>query len=194
MIAYFGVGMILLFVPDLLNTELWKYMYPYFVVGYLWNAKKVDVTWLNRYKGIITTVLIAAFAILFGYYSTDAFIYTTGIAVRSVNQLVIDLYRYAIGFVGSAMIIWITYMLYPVISQKLPVVCKSLVYCGRISLLIYIIDCLINAYILPRITKDFSPNYVIACVETLVSMVFIIGIDWLIKKIPLARKLLLGNR
>lgn len=193
-IAYVAIGAWLLFVPKFLNTELWIFMYPYFVVGYLWNIKKVQFEWIVKHKIVTAAILVAAFIVLFAFYNKDSFIYTTGITVRCLKQLGIDLCRYAIGFVGSAMVIWIVYILYPLVKSKARWVNKGLTYCGQVSLSIYIVDCLLNSYVLPRLTKGFTLNYGTVLIETVTVLLFCIGVDWLIKKIPIARKVLLGNR
>lgn len=193
-IAYVVLGAGLLLVPKVLNTEIWIFMYPYFATGYLWNVKKMRIKWAEERKEITLGILIAVFIGLFIFFNTDSFIYTTGITVRSLTQLEIDLYRYAIGFIGSAMVIWIVYILYPIVVDKETWLNKRLAYCGQISLTVYTIDCLINSFVLPRLTKGFTLNYGIILVETVIVLLICIEIDWMIKKIPIARRVLLGNR
>ncbi len=189
--VYTGLGILLLFVPNVLNTKLWIYMYPFFVVGYLWNLKKVDIRWEKNHKYIVAGTLVVAFATLFVFYNTDSFIYTTGITVRSFSQLGIDLYRYAIGFIGSAMVSWVVYIICPKLNEKIK---NVLAYCGRVSLTIYIVDSLLNSYVLTKLTICFSLNYGIVLCETIVVIPFCLFFDFIIRKIPFARAILLGNR
>ena len=191
---YLGIGILLLFVPEVLNVKLWIYMYPYYVVGYLFNKKGTKVKWAEEHKILTAGILIASFVAMFFFYNTNSFIYTTGIAVQSLNQLGIDLYRYIIGFTGSAMVIWIMHIYYPIAENRVGMVNKALCYCGKVSLAIYIVDCLLNSYVLPRVTKAFTLNYGIVLIETVIVLLLCIGVDWLIKKIPIARKILLGSR
>lgn len=193
-LGHLVIGIGFYFVPTILNVHLWIFMYPYFVVGYLWNKNGVQIKRIENHK-IITTCLLGAVDIaLFLFYNSDSFIYTTGITVRSLTRFRIDLYRYAIGFVGSALVIWVVYILYQKIESKAFWLNRGLTYCGQISLTIYIIDCLLNSYVLPRMTNGFTLNYGIAFVETIVVMLICISIDYIIKKVPVARRVLPGSR
>ena len=136
-IAYTVIGIILLFVPKVINIEMWIYMYPYFVVGFLCNMRKVKIGSFEEHKLISTVVLVVLFFCLFTFYDTDAFIYTTGITVRDLRQLGIDLYRFAIGFTGSIMIIWLVYILLQYFERKAEWSVKTLAYCGRVTLTVY---------------------------------------------------------
>ncbi len=191
MIFYIGIGIAFLFVPDWQTIALWKFMYPYFTVGYLWNIKRVSFSKFDEHKMAVTLVLLTVFIALFSSYDTDSFIYTTGIKVETYKQLMIDLYRYIIGFIGSAMMIWIVYTLYPYIRKNIR---KVLGYCGSISFSIYILDSLINRFIISKITKGFSLDYRVVLMETIVVVICCSMIDYFIKKFLIARKLLLGNR
>jgi hypothetical protein len=104
--------------------------------------------------------------------------------VDSISQLCIDLYRYAIGFAGSAMVIWIVYIIYPLINKKL----VWMIHIGRISLTVYMVDILLNSYILPRLTGNFSLNYLMTAAETVVVTLLCLGIDSLLKNVPRAKK------
>ena len=102
------------------------------------------------------------------------------------------MYRWAVGFVGSITVI--------VLCNKM--ICdkwqgtgvKVFAYFGQISLGIYILNSYVNSYVLRRLTGGLSPNVLIWIVETIVSMIlYSIAIE-IIKKIPVAKKLLLGGR
>lgn len=58
---------------------------------------------------------------------------------------------------------------------------------GRISLTVYLVDILLNSYIFPKMTRDFSLNYLMTAVETAVVILLCLGIDTLIK-------MFLGNK
>ena len=190
-LVYMAIGAALLFAPDVLNTRMWIYMYPYFVTGYLFQRKPLYFGHFFSHKLAYSVLLICLHAALFVRYDTSSFIYTTGIMVRSFPQLFIDLYRFLIGFFGSAMVLWLGYILTPFLNDR---VRSILAYCGRISLTIYILDCLLNSYVLPRITKGVCLHYGIVTVETVIIVAFCAIIDSDIKKVPIARKVLLGSR
>ena len=193
-VLFIVIGIVLLFIPDWLNTELWKFMYPYFVTGYYLNRKKIDFVWAKERKWGVLIVLIIGYLVLLTFYTTESYVYTTGIFVKDIRQLCIDIYRYLIGFVGSFMIIWAVYIFYPLLDDKIHWINTILAYCGRISLSIYIIDGIINGMILPKITNDFNLDYGIVFAEMTIILIICACGDWLIKRVPIARRLLLGSR
>ena len=127
-------------------------------------------------------------------YDQSSFIYTTGICIRSVRQLGIDIYRYAIGFAGSIMIVLIVYSTYSYFNKLFPRVANILTYLGRITLTVYITDSLLNVYILPKLTSTLYLNYIFTIIETIVITILCLLIDLAIKKVPIGRKILLGSR
>lgn len=64
------------FISDELNVFLYTYMYPFFVLGYLYNTRgwkcKV-IKWSNSYYSIILLGIV--FAILLSFFSYDKYIY-----------------------------------------------------------------------------------------------------------------------
>ena len=194
---YIVIMFLLLFIPAKYNTQMYVYMYPYFVAGFLFN-KFEGKNWYNRIvkkDWIALAVAGVVFVVLFLFYDHDSYIYTTGInilAKRSVLlQLGIDIYRWIIGFVGSAFVIVLCKM---ICDKGQGYGVKLFAYFGQISLGIYILNSYVNSYVLQRITRNFSPNVFIWIVETIVSMVFYAVAVEIIKKVPAANKLLLGGR
>ena len=168
-----AIGIIFMLLPELLNVRLWLFSYPYFTVGYIWGGRKnLCINKFEQRKSIIALVLLSAFLVLFQFYNRESFIYTTGISVRSVSQLQIVLYRLCIGFVGSATITLIVYNIWRNENVRHHWLSRLLIFIGRNSILIYLVDSLINSYILIHLSKGYGINYIIAVVET----VFILAI------------------
>ncbi len=184
----------LLFADDFLNTAYWKFMFPYFVIGYLWNIRGKDFEISQKTKWILMFILLICYYGLIGYYNENCYIYTTGIQVNSIDQLLIDLYRYTIGLVGAILLILIVNNIYGICDKYIPNFVNLLAYLGKISLTIYIVDILLNDYVIRVITKNYSLNYGIVILETLIVLSVCILIDYVIKKIPVARRILLGSR
>lgn len=194
-IQYFIIILIiLLFSPDWLNTEYWKYMFPYFIIGYLWNKKDKYIQLNEQHINFSMPFIIICFFILFLFYDDSSYIYTTGIQIDSLHQFVIDLYRYAIGFVGAVMMILIVRKSYVIVDRAIPEINKAMAYLGKISFSIYIIDCIMNDYVIKVVTTSFSLNYLVIIIETIVVIFCCIMIDYGIKSMPLTRRMLLGDR
>ena len=103
---------LLYFIPNYNNH---MFMYPYFILGYLYNKYK-DTISQKFIKGCKIS-LAAMFPILLPYYSSNSYIYTTGITnfetiSKFMAQLKIDIYRYAIGLCGAVFVIMVVELLY----------------------------------------------------------------------------------
>lgn len=193
---------VLLLIPMLLTTEkfnfhLYVFMYPYFVTGFLFNRFD-GVNWYRKIAKkdwYALALVIVIFIVLFFFYGYNSYIYTTKISLLGENgliiQLGIDIYRWAIGFVGAITVIILCKM---ICDRWKGVGVELFVYFGQISLGIYILNSYINSYVLRRLTGNFVPNVVVWIIETFVSMVlYVIAVE-VIKRIPRANKLLLGGR
>lgn len=196
--VYAGLLILLLFLPDSGNLYYYKFMYPYFIMGYLCNEKGVLHSNI-RNPIILLGILGGAFASLLVLYNYDSYVYTTKICILTENgfkQLGIDLYRWLIGFVGSAFVILSVKL---VIAERMEhpavrIICRGLIWLGKNSLLIYIIDDLLCTYALLGITKKVTCFAPVIAAETMAIIGVCYIINMLIKRVPVFRTLLLGNR
>lgn len=177
------------FVPDGLNLELYKFMYPYFVVGYLFNSKGFK-NWIHPYLNYkLLIVLGVVFGILISFYSYDSYIYTSGHSIlrkNALHQMCINLYRYIIGFVGSGLIILFFYIVVNLWALKL----SLLTYIGRMTMGIYVIAGFIP---LPDFVNDIDHvNYWILMAETFYVIIASLILIQLIYKSNVLRRFLLG--
>ncbi len=177
---------------------MYAFMYPYFIAGFLFNKINGVVLYKKYVKKDwpLFVVSIIIFIFLYSFYNKDSYIYITAISLlekknKLLVQLGIDLYRYIIGFSGSLVVI----LGCKLITGRRPgLVLKLIVYWGRISLGIYILNSYSNLYLIAKITQNFSPNLLIWIVETIFSMAVYVVIIESIRKFPIANKLLLGGR
>ena len=177
------------FVPDGLNLELYKFMYPYFVVGYLFNSKGFK-NWIHPYLNYkLLIVLGVVFGILVSFYSYDSYIYTSGHSIlrkNALHQMCINLYRYIIGFVGSGLIILFFYIVVNQWALKL----SLLTYIGRMTMGIYVIAGFIP---LPDVVNNIDHvNYWILMAETFYVIIASLILIQLIYKSNVLRRFLLG--
>ena len=191
---YIILGAVILLLPDVLNTELYKFMYPFFVIGYLFNRKKRDLSDILKYRVFWIPGLIALYILLFIFFDTETFVYISGTCIRTFRQLLIDAHRYAIGLIGSLIAVCLARFSFPYINKYFPSCVRLLSYFGRISLLIYLIDILIDSFLLPVITYSFRPGYPTAFLETSLILLLCAVIGAFIGKVSLLNRLLLGGR
>ena len=196
-IIYFLGILLTLILPDNLNMHMYKYMYPYFVVSYLFNKYQDKIiTLLSNFKEkLILLISGLIYILLLSSYRYDSYIYNTGITLLGKNvkyQLETDLYRWLIGLVGSVFIILVLKYIYiNIMKNKIN---ELIVIFGMNSLGIYILNGYLNQYLLTKVTSDFSTNYVLTIIETVIILLISCFIIYVIKKIPVANKLLLGGR
>lgn len=176
-------------IPDGYNLELYKFMYPYFIIGYFYNVRKLNRFILPRCNIINLLLLGIFFGLLLRYYSYDSYIYTSGHSVLNkmfVSQMSINIYRYLIGLVGSCFVILLSYLL--VARKKIKTTIMS--YVGRETFGIYVLE---GVVVLPTIVKGIHRiDYVVVFLETIYVIVACLVMIKIIKKSSLLSKFLLG--
>ena len=145
LIIFLGVGVVALFPNWTMNV----YMYPYFVIGFYFckHKDKLPSAIISlKYSSLIL------FPILLVFYDTKHYIYTTGIiSSDSIKELLmIDFYRWLIGFIGSVFALVIIELLF-----KLPIfkncISKPVSALGIKSLQIYCMSTSLLSFWLPEI-------------------------------------------
>ena len=196
----------MLFIPGLYGINMYVYMYPYFIVGYLWNKYRLHdkiKCRLNAYTRVMVfAFLFVLFVILYQQYTVEDYIYVSGSGILKglstscpfidYHLLSIDLYRYLIGFVGSAVAFIVIRFLFKWGDMTWGRVMAKL---GQKSLGIYAISVILfNGFILPNLNFDTGINYGIAGLETIVVLAITYIMTVLLERYSLTRRLLLGGR
>lgn len=204
--VYVVLWPLMLLLPGLYGINLYVYMYPYFIVGYLWNKYRLHdkiKCRLNAYTRVMAfAFLFVLFVILYRQYTVEDYIYISGSGILKglstsspfidYHLLSIDLYRYLIGFVGSAVAFIVIRFLFKWGDMAWGRVMAML---GQKSLGIYAISVILfNGFILPNLNFDTGINYGIAGLETIVVLAITYIMTVLLERYLLTRKLLLGGR
>lgn len=197
--------LILLLLPDnSIFTSLFKYMYPFYWLGYLLNNQKY--LFLKRRKYIILTTF-PLFIILFLFWEIKYYIYITGMAfyklslpnltlypIKFNEQIKIVFFRYFIGATGSLSIFYILKHL-DNINNRLFYLIQNI---GKRTLGIYIIQSILLEYKL--IAFNFNSNNIIlynfvsTLITALILIIFATGLIIIMEKNKSLNFLLLGNR
>ena len=146
LIIILGFGFVCLF-P---NWETNLYMYPYFVLGFVFAKYKDKLPkWFLNLKYIF----IVVFPIMLLFFEKKHYIYTTGIVSSdSFTELImIDVYRWAIGFAGSIFMMVILELLHRLVFVKRLTLAKPLASLGIKSLQIYCVSVSILSFWLPKL-------------------------------------------
>lgn len=141
-------------------AEYSLFMFPYFVLGFLWQN--------FPFKKIILLCSAICFLLLLPFYGTEHFIYTTGMFGSGASlsmQIPIDLFRYVIGAAGCAFAAVAVFILYMFFSNRK--ICLWISEIGKRSLQMYIVSTILVSYWLP------------VCLNALSQWVTIANIIWL---------------
>ena len=184
------------FIPDEFGLATYKFMYPFFIFGYLWNTNNYLVRlkkwYLNKWFAIS---IVLAYFILLCFYNRDIYIYTTGYTIIGKDilaQIWNDCFRLIIGLLGSLSILYIIYALLKLLKLNPP---KLLCYIGRQTLGIYLISNILVSVFLPKITSGLpGVIYSIAICETGLGLLISLGINWLLQRNRISNTIFLGGR
>lgn len=197
----FGIyllGFVLTFlVPDSYNLKMYKFMYPFFLLGYFFNKHNWNMRLEKFYSRKLFKIGLAVLYIfLLLFYQRDSYIYTSGYYILNKKvpfiQLGIDIYRFSIGLVGSLLVLIILFTAEKYMAGKTR---NILIYIGKNTFGIYIISSLIFSYILPNVTYNLMGiNYVYVIIETFIIILFCIVCIKIIHSNNHLSGLLFGNR
>ena len=187
-------------IPDGYNLQLYKFMFPYFIIGYFYKKyncqEKLSKIYNSNYF-ICTSGAI--FFILLYYFERESYIYVSKHTILNkdiINQLSIDLYRYFIGFIGSIFTLSLLIKIYNIIKKQ--IIFKEnnfILTIGKNTMGIYIISNFINKYILYRVTSFITyPNFFIIGIESVLVILISILIIKFIQRYKILNKFLLGAK
>lgn len=107
------------------------------------------------------------------------------------NQVMIDIYRWLIGIIGSIFVLYIIKLSYPQMHRPFVAIIS---YIEKNSLGLYIISGVFNNYLMLKLTKSVEISFLTIIIETFFMLVVCLLINFIFKKIPICNKLLLGGR
>ncbi|MDE7274385.1 MAG: acyltransferase family protein [Lachnospiraceae bacterium] len=176
---YILIFVAMFFTPDGMALNAYKYMLPYYLIGFYGNKNKKRLSSAKLYqeifqKGSLRTgvaVLVSGivFLALFSFFTADSFIYLTGYKLIGKNymvQLQIDLYRFLVGLCGIVFWIFVWKMLLD-LCRKWDYRARVLAYLGKRGLGIYIISGILVLHVVHPVTADWEPRYGVSVAETL---------------------------
>lgn len=159
-IVYGILYIVMFFLPDSNNMNVYEFMLPFFVAGFLYKKyEEGDLVKKCKYfyfKHRLAVLLGAAlvFALLFLVYNDKILIYVSGYNIHNANPVKMvgaDVYRMVIGFVGSLFFI----LLFDCIKNRFgnfhfPVLTAM----GKVSMGMYIIQTYIILLVIKPYTLD----------------------------------------
>lgn len=187
---YILIFVIMFFITDDYNFQLYKFIYPFFVLGYIsnkFNLKRLEHIFCNNIVMVLSLIL---YILLIVFYTSEVFVYNSGISLLNSNclwHLYIDFYRWVVAFIGCSFIL-IFLLKFKNIKTNL------FKYLGKNSMGIYIVNTIICNCFIFKVTNIFSHNIIFVVLMFILLMSLSIVADIIIKKSPLFKCLLFGNK
>ena len=193
----FGITFVL---PDGYNLHLYKFVLPFFVLGYLYGKYNLKEQAREIYgKKWFLCLSCVAFFVLLCFFDRDTYIYISKHSVigkDAISQIRINLYRYLIGIAGSIFTLTFLYTIYSRLRIKKDMGGMNVVLSiGKNTMGIYIISSFINSAILQQFTQGLDgPRYLITALESILVISISSLIIILIRKSHWANRCLLGAK
>lgn len=199
----YGLGFLATFVtPDSYCLDLYKYMYPFFVIGYLFRTRPCrTLQGFRRHKWLTVAVLSAVYIALLLTFSRNTYIYVSHYQILtkdgiSSGQILTDLHRLLVGLTGGVLAILAVRYLYNRFGDRMHgFLKKALLYTGRNTMGVYIISTYCCLYLLTALVRKASYLPLLnAILETVTVLALSLLCVRVIRKSHVAGELLLGIR
>ena len=184
------------FIPDGICPAVYKFMLPFFILAYYFNAHGFSVKFKRVYMHPVFIIgCTLAFIGLIHLFNYDTYIYTSGFYIftypsNAVMQIHNNVLRFAVGLFGSISFAYLVYALVRILPDFIN---RPLSALGRTTLGVYIISNYFFAEVLTRLPiKELNYGYII--LETAAITTVSVAITLLIQKFKYTNRLLLGGR
>ncbi len=144
---YALIWLLFLFIPSYRLPPVYSFVFPFFVIGYMANKHNVLSRIVVDKKLLL--IVSAVFISLFFFYDKSSFVYTTGQCILRDNWIhyfALDLYRFAIGLIGSIFILSSIYYCYQHFYMKMSRIFSFLSIAGLYSMGLYCFQDLLFLY------------------------------------------------
>ncbi len=197
----------LFFIPDGLNMHAYKFLMPFYIIAFYYHmalaegsdcggsriSVKEIATKINSFfvsKTVIASIITGiGFVGLFLLYDKRAFIYVSGYRITKnvwYHMLIIDIYRFVIGLVGSLFMICLWKTVTNLVKKYNFPVLQAF---GRCSLGVYLLSGYITILGMRRITDTLQYSVGRNIAETIVVAIVSLLITMGIAKIPVLKKI-----
>ena len=202
LLVYFIAYLLLFVTPDIFSLSLYKYMYPFFVCGYLicnfdLLIKTKEILFS---KWTLSVVCMVSYVLLMQFFSYESYIYTSGYSIVNLKagevelwKLWNDIFRMVTAFVGSTLVFLSVYGVWKQTGGLF--IWQIIARLGKASLVVYLFSGeVIFSHILPKVTWDFEPNYLVNFLETIIILIICYLVYLVMKNVRIFNKVFLGGR
>lgn len=180
--------------PDCFKFELYKYIYPFFIIGYLYPGIKEKSLPVAKHR-LAIPVSLAIFIVLLIFMNRDTYIYVSGFSIIRdgkiiFGQLYNDIFRFTIGLVGCILVILSTCKLSPFIKGK---GLKTVTFLSKNTGPIYILSGPIFP-VLNKLTSTVSGfNLGLVLIECIAILAICILLTIALRKTKVLGKIIIGS-
>ncbi|MCM1183747.1 MAG: acyltransferase family protein [Roseburia sp.] len=187
--------------PDGLGLNAYKYMLPYYLIGFYVNknkerllSKKLFREILREDRGRCALTILASGLVFFSLvslFTADSFIYLTGyklIGKDYIVQLRIDGYRFLVGLCGIVFWFFVWRALLRLCGEQSRGV-RAVAYLGRRGFGVYMISGILIPYVLSPVSRNWEPRYGVNLAETAIVLAVSAAVVELLRRIPRACRL-----
>ena len=183
-----------LFTPDFYWLGAHKSMFFFFVVGVC--CGRYGYKWLLNSTSAVISLLV--WCAMIPFYTRDSYIYLSGFTLlgkeNCVQQILINVYRFTIGFVGSIALLYGLKLLYKkVYKSKINSFITLVQRFGTQTLSIYILSTYLFIYVLPNLTQTATLNYLLTLFESIVILLLCYSIGLMLQKSNVLGRLIIGR-
>ena len=193
--VYILVFAVSICLPDKYYFELYKFMFPCFVVGYF-AGKNRWLDYIKKHSKIIAIITLFLFVAMLQFYNTECYVYMSGSylfgSTTPLRQLGVDVFRVIVGVVGSVVVISLLMNIYT--KKRNDGITKTLCFFGKNTMGIY---CIQNYFwiLFPGIVSGvIRPIFVNRLIVFLVCLALSCVITLLLKKMRVLNFVFLGGR
>ena len=193
---YALIWLLFLFIPSHRLPPVYSFVFPFFIIGYMTNKHNVLSKIVVDKKLLLITGVV--FISLFHLYDRNSLAYTTGQYILRdnwIHYLVLDLYRFSIGLIGSIFCFSSIYYCYQRFYVKIPRIFSFLSMMGVYSMGLYCFQNLLFLYYRRFVILHIEELGILSPIATFLSIFFL---SYLLthysRKLKLTNILLLGGR
>ena len=199
-IVFVGFLMLLfLLTPDIMNFHLYKFVFPFFIMGgCIATEIKTVLKYCSDKKTLqIMPILFVVWILLLGKYSNQCYIYISGVSLlqktNALNQIFIDIYRWGVALLACVFAGNACYWILKIKNKAIEKIVSIVSWIGKKSMAVYIVSTTIfNKFVLPKLA--WNVNAAIAVIlESIMVLVVSLLLEIVTRKSKALSKILWGS-
>lgn len=190
--------LLFLLTPDIMNFHLYKFVFPFFIMGGCIAEKKIVLKYCSDKKALlIMPILFVVWILLIGKYNNQCYIYISGVSLLqrtdALNQFFIDIYRWGVALIACIFVGNACYWVLQIKNKVIEGIVFVVSWIGKKSMAVYIVSTTIfNKFVLPKLV--WNVNEAIAVIlESILVLAMSLFLEKITRKSKALSKILWGS-